>query len=263
MGDWPENDALTASMSNSTTTVTVADSTLYAAGWVIQVDTEAMYVRSLPTATTLTVLRGVRGTTAASHASATTVLIRPHFLDLEYLDALNAAIEASFPWLYQETVDESITTASGTYEYDVPASIPYLSEIEFQETGDLAFRPVDDWDVKRGATPFIKLRRDLPEGTLRVRGFGPFSPLTSTTDSLSTQFPVRAEDALLFYTAQYLLASGEARRVREDTGARDDRDWANRPGSSLQISNTMLTRFQLRLRDAGMPPLPKHVKSVI
>lgn len=266
LGDWPENDALTASTTSSSTTLTVADATIYSAGWLIQVDTESMQVRS-GSGTTVTVLRGARGSTAASHASGATVLIRPRFLDVDVLDALNAAIDATFPWLYQPVVDESITTSSGTYEYDVPnlnsVPIPYLSELQFQESGDVAFRPFKSWTVLRGSTPKIRLRRDLPEGTLRIYGFGPLPRLASLSDSLNALFPTVAEDALVYYAAQHLLTSGEARRVREDTGARDARENANRTGSSMNAANSLYQRFQLRLRDAGMPPMPKNVVAVV
>lgn len=269
LGDWPEIDALTASMASNATVVTVADGTIYSQGWLLQIDQEALYVSANGAGTSATVRRGVRGTTAASHASGATVLVRPHFIDLEYLDALNAAIGASFPLLYQKVIDETITTSATLYEYNVPtltslaAPIPYLSEVSFKETGDLTFRLMRDWIVKRGGTPIIHFRRYLPPGILRIEGYGPIARLTSVTDSLTSLFPSNSEDALTTFAAQYLLASGEARRAREDTGARDDRENANRPGSALAVSNTLYQRFQIQLRQSAMPPIPPHVVSVI
>lgn len=267
LGDWPENDACTASMSNSVTTLTVADSTLYSPGFIVQLDIEAMYVSATPSPTTVTVRRGVRGTTAVTHPTATTVLLRPHFLDVEYLDALNSGIGASFPLLYQSVVDESLTAVTSTYEYTVPnlntVPIPYLSRIQFKENSDLAFRDIRAWTVLRGSTPKIKFRRDLPPGTIRIYGFGPLPVLTDLTSSLSTLYPTNAEDALTLYASQYLLASGEARRVREDTGARDDRENANRVGGSMAASQSILQRFQIRLTQVAMPPMPKNIVSVI
>lgn len=267
LGDWPEDDATTASLATNAASISVADTSLYAPGWLIQVDTEAYQVKALTSPTALSVRPAVRGTTTATHASGATILVRPHFLDIEYLDGINGAIEAAFPWIYQPVVDESLTAVATTYEYTIPnvnsMPIPYISSVEFKESGDLTFRPFKSWDVRRGSTPVLKLRRSLPTGTIRINGFGPLPRLTDLTSSLDAQFPVVAEDALTFYAAQFLLASGEARRVREDTGARDDRENANRTGSSLAASNALLTRFQMRLRDCGLPPMPKHVISVI
>lgn len=266
MGDWPENDALTASVASNGTTISVADSSTYAPGWLVQIESEALYVSALPSGTTLTVRRGVRGSTAATHATSTTVLVRPHFLDLEYLDALNAGINATFPWLYQPVIDESLVTAAGTYEYTVPnlnsTPIPMISQLEFKEQGDLSFRGFSNWYIRRGATPKIHLKSDLPTGTLRVYGFGPLPALASLSASLDAQFPTNAEDALVLYACQQLLASGEARRVREDTGARDDREQANRTGSSMAASNAIYSRFRQRLIDSGFPPMPRHATSV-
>lgn len=268
IGDWPENDALTASTASNASTLTVADATLYSQGWIVQVDSEAMYVTANGVGTTVTVRRGVRGSVAASHASAATVLVRPHFLDLEYLDALNAGIDATFPFIYKSVVDESITTSSSLYEYTVPNLNPgepirMLSRISLKETADLAYRRINHWDVMRGATPKIRFRRYLPEGTLRIEGYSPIPQLTSATATLDSLYPAHAVDALWLFAAQWLLASGEARRVREDTGSRDDRENANRLGGSMSASQQLLQRFQLRLLNSAMPPMPKHVKSVI
>lgn len=268
LGDWPELDTTTASIASNGTTLTVADSSIYSQGFLIQLDTEGLLVTATPSGTTCTVRRGVRGTTAASHATSSTVLLRPHFLDIEILDALNSAISACYPWFYQPVVDESLTSdGSATYEYTLPSlngsPIPAISAVSFKESGDQTFRRFTAWSILRGSTPKLHLRRPLPPGTLRLYGYGPLPTLASLTDTLSTLFPPTAEDALTLYAAQFLLASGEARRVREDTGARDDRESANRVGSSMAASNTLLQRFFQRMQEAQMPPMPKNVQSVI
>lgn len=266
MKDWPEADSLTASQASTTTSFTVADATIYSPGWLVQVDNEGMQVRSV-SGTTVTVLRAARGSTAASHASGATVLMRPRFLDVDVLDAMNAGISATFPWIYQPVIDESIATTDNTYEYTVPnlngVPIPYISRLQFKVSGDFAFREFNTWTILRGTTPKIKFRLALPVGALRIHGFGPIPPLTSLTDTLSALYPSYAEDALTMFASQYLLMSGEAARVREDTGARDQRDNANRPGSSSAAANATYQRFQKRLQDSGMPPMPKHVVSTM
>lgn len=266
LGDWPENDALTASAASNSTTLTVADATIYSQGWLLQVDTESMYVTANGVGTSVSVRRAQRGSTATTHASAATVLMRPHFLDVDYFDALNAAVSATFPMLYQAVVDESITTVATTYEYTIPSldtvPIPYISRVQHLQPSD-TYRDVRSWTVLRGTTPKLKLRRPLPVGTMRIYGFGPLPLVSSLTGSLDVAFPTKAEDALVYYMAQHLMASGEARRVREDTGARDDREAANRPGSSMNASNQMLQRFYARLAASAMPPMPKNVVPVI
>lgn len=268
--DWPDFDSLTASTSSTATTLTVADasSTVYSPRWDIEIDNEAMIVRS-GAGTTLTVKRAHKGTTAATHASGAAILLRPHFLSLEILDALNSAIQASFPLIYKPVLDTSLTTSSNTYEYTVPnmpgtyngASIPIprLSKLELKLSGETDYQRVRGWNVRRGATPKVQFELEQEaSATIRVHGFGPFPDL-AFTDSLDTLWPVHAEDYLIFHATATLLASGEAGRVRVDTGAIDNREQANRAGSSMAASTALLQRAQLRLRDAAMPAMPKHV----
>lgn len=263
MIDWPEGDTLTASCGVNATSLTVADTSVYAPGWLIQVGTEAFMVKSRTSGTVLSVLSGARGTTSATHASGSTVLMNPRFLDTDYLEGINSAIRASFPLLYTVTIDATTATTNATYEYNIPsgtngAPIRAISYLEFKESGDPAYRKFGAWDVARGPTPFVKLRRPLPIGVLRFCGFSEIPPLADLTASLDVSFPVNAEDYLVLYTAQYLTASGEAMRVRQDTGPNDDREAANRPGSSISLSNSLYQRAFTRLQQSAMPPMPKH-----
>jgi hypothetical protein len=234
MGDYGTTDTLSISLSSSATSMTVADSTLYSPRWNVQIDNELMYVKSLPSSTVVGLGRGHMGTTAATHVVSSTITIQPGFADVEYLDALNAGIEASFPFLYQRVQDESLTSASQDWEYTIPslndAPIPYISKVWVKETGDT------------------------------VDGFGPFPSLTSSASTLSAQWPANAEDFLVSYACQRLLASGEARRVRVDTGAIDQREQANRTGSSMSAANALYSRANAILSRCAMPPMPKHVR---
>jgi hypothetical protein len=271
--DWKDFDSTTASLSNSVTTVNVADSSIYAARWPIEVDQELMMVRALPSGTTLTVERGAMGSTAASHASGAVVLIRPDFYSVEIADALNQGILACFPQIYKPVNDTSLSTADNTYEYTVPnmpgsyngstIPIPYVNRLEIKVPGDLTYRPMKRYEILRAATPLIKLRSPYAVGgTLRVSGFGPFPPLASITDTLDAQWPVAAQYLLPIYAASHLLQSGEAGRVRT-TGPRDDREAANRAGSSMSAGLQLYNRFLRELASCAMPPLPKHVRPVI
>jgi hypothetical protein len=268
--DWPDGDKLTAAVSDTTTTsLTVADAStaVYSPSWIIQIDQEAMRVVS-GTGTTLTVRRGALGTTAATHSNGAQILIRPGWVDQEILDALNAALNATFPLLYIPVADTSLTADAATYEFTVPQMaspvmyIPRLSRIDLKRTGDAAYRKVVDWELRRGDTPKIKFRFPPDTGTLRVNGYGPFPNFTTSADTLHALFPGNLEDALVDYAAQHLIASGEAARVRQDTGARDDREAANRPGSAMAAANAILARFQQRVQQSAMPPMEPHIVPV-
>lgn len=269
--DWPARDTLTSAVTDTTgASLTVADGTLYAANWVIQIDDEAMYVTAAGSGTTVPVGRGWYGSTAATHDNGAAVLIRPAFTNVEILDGLNSALDACFPLLYRPVTTDWTGVTSTGYEYAIPLMdtlarpIPYLSKIEYQISATLAFHELRDWRVVRGDMPLVKFRRPLfGGGTLRFSGYGPFAQLASSASTLDALFPAQAESLLVEFTAQQLLMSGEANRSRHDVGPRDDREAANRSGSSSSVSNAVYQRWAQKLRSAAMPPLPPHVVSVM
>lgn len=266
--DWPELDTASASIASNGSSLTLASTTGYSVNWLLELDQELVRVTALTDATHLALQRGLRGSTAASHASSSTVLVNPAFYSIEILDALNEAMDACFPSLYRPVSDTSLTPNGTLYEFAVPATdfgvaIPYLDRIEVKESGDLAYRLETAWEVRRDEAPFIKFRRPPNSGaTIRLHGYGPFSHLTTTASTLDTYFPLHAEGLLPLFAASHLLSSGEAGRVRWDVGATDQREQANRSGSSMVASDRLLTRFYKRLSDAAMQPLSPHLVSL-
>ena len=123
-GDWPETDTMTASIgAGDTVTVAATASDRYHLYQMLQIEDEVMMVKSLPSGapTEVVVKRGLRGTSTANHASGTTVLPSPRFFDIEYLDALNYAIQACWPKIYKVMSDDSsLKFAADTYEYTIP-----------------------------------------------------------------------------------------------------------------------------------------------
>lgn len=266
--DTPELDNITASVTSSATTISVADTSLYYKNEKIQLDQEGLLVRSIDTGTQLTVSRGYAGTIAATHASATTVLQNPSFLDIEYLDAANYALDLMYPYAYKEVEDTSLTGVTLQYDYDIPNEtstgkpIRALSRIEIKAVGGFSYGRLRGWRVNRGATPQISFFADPPPGaTIRLHGYSNFPDLVFN-GSTDTQFPDDLVDTLTLGMAEYLTASGEVGRVRTDTSNTDTRENANRTGSSLSVSNALLTRFERSLQRHAMAPLPKTIQRI-
>lgn len=265
-------DTTSASLTSSTTTVPVGDGTQFKKNRVIEVEYELMLVSADPVGNNLTVRRGWAGSTAVSHGNTSTVLIRPGFFSVEIIDALNGAKDEMYPYVYRPVNDLTLTANSTTYEFTVPnmpgtyggdtVPIPFISKIEILITGDIAYRPLRDWTVRRAATPKIVFRRSPVGGVLRVHGFGPFPDLALASDTVDPLFPKNAERLLPLGAAVALLGSGEAGRSRFDVGARDDREAANRPGSSISLANQLERRFEKDLSRVSMPPMPKNLVSV-
>lgn len=261
--------ALSISLAANTTSITVADTTVFAANTVIEVDYETMLVGTLPSGTVANVTRGFAGTTAATHTVSTGVNIRPAYYAQEVIDALNAAKDEMWPYVYKPVLDTSLTVLSNIYEYTVPnmpsTSVPIgaISKVEVKVAGDYAYRPVQNWQVRRGTTPVIQFKAVPPVGaTIRVEGFGVFPDLALVGDTVDALFPHQAERLLPLGAAVELLGSGEAGRSRFDVGARDDREAANRAGGAIGLANQLERRFEKKLSRVGMPPMPRHVVSV-
>lgn len=264
-------DALTASVTSSATTLTVADAStaVYTGNWTVEVDNETMLVVS-GTGSSLTVRRGYAGSTAASHASGATVLIRPAFFSTEIVDGLNEGIHACYPLIYKAYSDTSLTTSANTYEYTVPTMpsdsatyMPFISRVSLLESGDFAYRDRGAWDVVRSSTPKIRFRRQQPtSATIRVEGYGPFPDL-ALGGSFDAQWPRRADMLPSLFAASQLLVSAEAGRLRFDQGVRDDREQSVRAGASIQTATALENRFRRLLDQAALPPMPPHVKSAI
>jgi hypothetical protein len=266
--DWPDQDALTASCTSAATSLAVADTTLYFVNEPIEIDQETMVVRALASGTSLTVHRGAFGSTAATHASSSTILVRPRFFQTEIIDAINQGFDACFPAIYKPVTQDYTGIDGFTYEYTIPSidgnPIRFISDLQIMEPGDLAFRPFRGWNIVRGTSPFIKLRRLAPSlSTLRINGYAPFPHLSALTDTMDATWPSNADALPVLFAVSQLAMSGEALRVRADTGAIDNRESATKPGSSMAFAQQMLQRFDYLLRKLAMPPMPPHVVSVL
>jgi hypothetical protein len=264
MRDYPAPaSALTISLSTSAASITVSDTSVLPANYVVEIDYEALLVTASVSSTVVNVMRGWAGTTAASHLNSSSILIRPGFMAVEIIDALNAAKDEMYPYVYKPVLDTSLSSDDVTYEFTIPSTIKHLSKVDLLVTGDTAYRPVTDWTVLRAGTPKLKFKRAPVGGTLRLHGFGPFDDLSASGDTVDTLFPANAERPLVLGAASRLLGSAEAGRTRVDVGLRDDREAANRPGGALTLANQLERRFEKALLRAAMPPLPVHVTSVL
>jgi hypothetical protein len=281
--DYPELDTLAASLTTATSTLSVNTSpasNLYVPNTIIQVESEAMLLKTVSTtSSTVTVTRAVMGTTAATHASALSVLVKPHFLDIEILDALNYAKDAMYPYVYKYYSMDTQLTATDSREYAIPSLtgtttlLQHVNRVEYLFPGgdtNADWSTIRTWEILRSynsaatsvTVPIIKLGFD-PEasGKLRITGYAPFEDFT-LTGSTESAFPPNAIKTLILGAVEYLLASGEAGRVRTDTGLVDQRENANRTGSSMQASNALLSRFERSLNRCAMPPMPMTVRSI-
>ena len=106
-------DTTTTTISYEADYLTTEEEDAMGSGGFIEINQELMLVVALNTADeTLTVVRGARGTTAATHAQGDLVKINPPFIRLNVFNAVKDQIENLYPTLFAVEV-QSITTANG------------------------------------------------------------------------------------------------------------------------------------------------------
>lgn len=135
-GSWlATGGALNADLNDSSTALTVTDSTLFEVGMVLKLDDEYLYVTATTPPATLTVQRGYNGSTAAAHANGTPI---PRFAADDLVQALVRRLIAwrleqdKAPLFGQAVVgDFSIPVSTDSVPRDVTAAIvgAYLKRV--------------------------------------------------------------------------------------------------------------------------------------
>jgi hypothetical protein len=139
MDDLQPYTLLTSGLTDSADTVsfngdllTQEEEDIMEAGSIIEIGTELMLCKTLDTVSDqVTVVRGVRGTTAAAHSSGATIKIEPPFPRKNVFDAVVDQINNLFPTLF--AVETQSVVASTGYTllgaHDAPGTNNYLVSI--------------------------------------------------------------------------------------------------------------------------------------
>ena len=165
LGDTPRGD-LNAADPTTGTTVTVADSTIYNNGDIIefQDDGEQCFVRSNNGATTMTVIRGYNGTTAAtSHATNVVILKNPTFGYIEIVNAIERGLHNLWPTVYrkyQVTIAAATLAAATDNYYDLDTTIEDLISVNQLSSDSLSLKQYGG----RGGSHPATIVRDVPTG---------------------------------------------------------------------------------------------------
>ena len=129
--DEPAEDYITVSVDSTTaTTITVATSSLWAAGQVWEFDdgdatsAEQILVRSVnPSTGVMTIKRAHGGSTAATHATSAVVLQSPRFLYDTVAQAVNQTLDVDlYPNDLVDIVEHQVTSSATTNTYNKPSS---------------------------------------------------------------------------------------------------------------------------------------------
>ena len=154
--DLPAFSRLDGSVADSDTSIvyeaglfSTEEENLLGAGGLIEIDQELMLVTNANTSTrTLTVARGFKGTTAASHTDNATITLNPTFPRKTVFDAVADNIVRLYPSLYNVT---TTSVTSGSTYAEVPAS-----------TVEVLTSYIQNSDGEKYTSAGVELLRDFP-----------------------------------------------------------------------------------------------------
>ncbi len=122
--DNPQADTCTLADA-STTTLTAGDFTKYGAGDLVQIsewsatNNELVRVVATPSSASVTVNRGVYGSTAATAAAGTVCFIAPNYPKVQIERTIAETVDELWPWAWQLKA-VTVTPVSGTVYYTAP-----------------------------------------------------------------------------------------------------------------------------------------------
>ena len=262
----PWHDICTEVMDNSETGLDIADTTKWSVGDYVefQDNGEQCLVTALPSATTLTVVRGVNGTTAATHAINGDIVKTPTFQYIQVTQAITSVVYDLWPHVYKK-VAATLTpsTTSGGY-YSVAAEMVDLSSVVQMSTSDIEFPQF--YGERRSLYP-IELVQGLPSGfpgvattgkavhipylyngtkTILVNGIGKLTD-TETAPGTYDDFSAGVEsDTVAYFTVEELVASSDvSRSTGTDTTMNDQ---SVTPGRRSDIALVVWHKKGLRAR---------------
>jgi hypothetical protein len=211
--DDPAYDTVSGSYTTSTTAVTFADGTRFPAGAVVDwydQTFEASYLSAKGGVTTGTLVRGWKGTTAASHSTGAVVLASPRYLLSQYRLAINNALRAIGVQFRRRQWQTSVSYSSTGRLVSVPAGTLAVFAVQEKPSTDTSLSPVAGSlvDVPTSLVASgkaVRLSSYNPGTGAAYIGFETaWTQLSAWTDTLDAEFPADAEDVIVEGAIRYL-----------------------------------------------------------
>lgn len=255
-------NVLTSDINTSVTTVSVnLDASLWTSGSAIEIDLEVMLVTAV-SSSTLTVIRGMNGTAAASHTNGALIRLNPVFFDSMLLVQLNGELLdlcSPFNGLFAEKyVDVTYNASRRGYDLTSSTTVEDILDVRYATSGSDKDYPRPSFEFARhmptgdfasGNAIFIE-RGGYPGRTVRVFYKGPYTPVTALTDTLESTAGMHAEgvDIPAVGTAIRATVGREvARNMYEFQGDTRRASEVN-PGANNQAAAGLRTLRQQRIQ---------------
>lgn len=179
----------------------------------IELGDELMWCSTVAT-NTLTIVRGMFGSTAVSHSAGEVVRNAPHFPRFQIQRVINDVIRSVFPDLYAVTATQ-ITVVAGIITYALPAAVERVLAVDVQDTAATGcWLPVTHWtlELNANATAYptgktLSINDSLVVGkTVQVTYIKKPAVLAAVTDDFAavTLLQDSAKEAIIYGTCARL-----------------------------------------------------------
>jgi hypothetical protein len=201
------------------TSITLDSSDAVSKGDWLSIDYETMLVTDIATGPpyTATVRRGQRGSTAATHLIAASVIVGALYPGNRILQALNGAL-GKMTKLVKDAA--TLTVTADTFTYAIPATIDTVRRIEIENSDEASqFFVMRDWEMYDSG--YFRIFGDYDTSrNIMVVGTSKFTGLTSTTTTIDSTYPddnANAINFLLYEAAGQLLLQRQAKIAGRDS----------------------------------------------
>lgn len=275
-GQREERNKLNGALTNSATTLTVT----YPLGSItrgskLSIDLEDMYVWGSTSLTVSPIDRGQFGSTAATHADASTIYVNSKFTPWEIFNAVNDEInDLSSPLnglYYIGTVEIEYNPSIQGYSYTA-TNLLDIYDVQYEVTGpSLAWYQSSDYELSRNmganfaAGSALFVRDAYPYRSVLVKGKFAFTELAATmaTNLTTSNVPTTAYDILSLGAAMRLTAPREIRRnfdeIQGDTRRSDEVPPGANLGGSRELARLRNERIKAeRARLSLINPTRSH-----
>lgn len=253
---------VTGSMGTTDLTFVVDDITQMGKG-LAEIDSEIVYIKAIDTTSaTCTIApfgRGYSGSTAATHAANTAVVMSPDWPRSKVKAEINRVVGALYPTLFAVKDAGAITTDGITYQFDVPADCERVVDVRYQwDTLDGWQRAVK-WEMESqspagfGATGrYVSIRDCIPAGS-SVQVLYAARPTAMSADAdvfaTTTGLADSVTDVVIYAVMSRLVQFIDIGRLAIESASADALAQQKPTGTPTQISTQLYRQYLLRLAE--------------
>lgn len=223
--DAPLQTTLAEALDSSETGVDLSSTSDVTANSILEAGEEQMLARSV-TDPTVTVVRGYKGTTAASHSNGDTVRINPRYPKANIVEAINV-VRNNWITTYMPRLEWDTSTAgkfvTNRWIYNAPTDAIGVEKVEWSRPGrtqnvPVPHGPLDVFpteDVSNGVG-FEVYEMGLEGRDVRALYRKPWTDLDSDSDTTESDFPAQADELVVTGAVLYLLGWRLVPKLRLD-----------------------------------------------